>query len=764
MNFLILLFTLLSAVSARSLTAQSLVTCMENSLLSASFFEVVFDPDTRALHYTLDLNSEVNGYIFVDVDVYAYGFKIITKSIDACSLSWKQFCPLFPGDVEIDSVEYISEEYVKMIPGIAYQVPDIDAFARLKVRNAEGDQIACIQAFFTNGKTVSQAGVKWATAVIAGLGLLASAVASAFGNSNAASHVSANAVSLFLYFQSVVVISMMAVDQVPPIANAWSENLAWSMGLIRVSFMQKIFRWYIQATGGTPSLNLTSSTINILVQRSLEYVSDLAKRGAELMKREKPLVLFGNSNVLIFRGIKRVAYQANIELTSVVVTGFTFFILCAYILVAFLFIIKYGSEVCIRAGWMKATRFTDLRQNWKTILKGSLSRYIYIGFTQLVLLSIWEFTQDDSPAVIVLAVLFLILAIGTLAWALFRVHKFARSSLQEHKNPAAVLYGNQKVLDKYGFIYTMFTAEKYYWGAILLFHSFVKCIFIALAQSSGKTQAILFWIIDMVYLGLLIHYKPYLNTPTNILNIMIQVVTTVNSFIFVFFSNIFGQPAAASSILGWVFFILNAAFSLILLIFILVFCAYVIFSKNPDARFRPARDDRTSFQRFSHHDGQKGPTAELLALGIAAKDHNADWQTEIHQLNDLNNSGGSSSKFDEEDQAVPETVPIADEEKETFAGKIMRKLSKGKREKSRGERLISDNSYRAPDDTKEDSFDVEQADYDFDQVHKKQDSVSSFNYNTGRLQNDDITQTTDFVNGMKSSKSNIFEEEPYTRL
>ena len=51
--------------------------------------------------------------------------------------------------------------------------------------------------------------------------------------------------------------------------------------------------------------------------------------------------------------------------------------------------------------------------------------------------------------------------------------------------------------------------------------------------------------------------------------------------------------------MGWVFFILNAAFSLILLILVIVFVLLSVMSKNPDARFAPAKDDRFSFQRKS---------------------------------------------------------------------------------------------------------------------------------------------------------------------
>lgn len=729
------LITLLQLTNAkRTLKASSMVTCMENSQIASSYFDVVFNPDDRSLHYTLNLNSQLSGYVIAHADVYAYGFKIISQSLNFCSLGWKQLCPIYPGQMEIDSIQYISDEYVSQIPGIAYTVPDIDAFVRVVVHDSNQTQVACIQAFFTNGKTVSQPGVKWATAVIAGIGLLTSAVASTFGNSNAASHISANAVSLFLYFQSVAVIAMQHVDAVPPIASAWCENLIWSMGLIRVDFMQKIFRWYVQSTGGDPTLYLTSSSINVLVQRSLEYTNDLFKRGFDLAKRATPMILYGNSNTLIFRGIKRLSYQAGIEITSVVPTGFTFFVLCSYVLIVVLVLLKSALELAIKLGWVSQFRFVDFRQNWQAILKGSLARYIYIGFTQLVILSLWEFVQRDSPAVITLAVLFLVLALGVISWSLFRTFHFARASIAEHKNPAYILYGDEKVLNKYGFIYTMFNANTYWWSAVLIAHTFIKSVFIALAQSSGKTQAIVIWIVDMVYLGLLFHFKPYLNTPTNVIAIAIQFVTTLNSFLFTFFSDIYGQPAAVASIMGWVFFILNAAFSLILLIAILVFCGFVIFSKNPDTRFKPARDDRTSFQRHSHHAAQKGPTAELLALGLTAQDHQQNWENDIKNIN-------------ESSQDLVETSNSSEDvsKDETFAGKIARKLSVVRTKSFKRKSLVNtDEGTELPINKEASDRNLldhinnnEEADqmpspnkltFEDNRGHGKQDSMASFDY------------------------------------
>lgn len=663
------------AAKKRTLTASSLVTCMENSQLSANSFDVSFSPDDRSLHYDLDMTTQIDSYIYAYVDVYAYGFKVITENFDVCSMGWKQFCPVHPGNIQIDSIEYIAEKYVKMIPGIAYQVPDIDAYVRLNIYNNVSENLACIQVFFSNGKTVSQIGVKWVTAVIAGIGLLTSAVLSTFGNSTAASHISANTMSLFLYFQSVAVVAMQHVDSVPPIAAAWSENLAWSMGLIRITFMQKIFRWYVEATGGSASLYLTATTMSVLTQRGLDYLKNT------LVYKRAENVLYGNSNTLIFRGIKRMGYRMKIENTAIVCTGFTFFVLCGYFLAGFIMACKYSIELCIRCGWMRSDRFYQFRKNWRSVLKGSLLRYIYIGFTQLTILSFWEFTERDSAGVIVIACLFIVLSCGLMAWAAYRTIFFASKSVEMYNNPAALLYGDEYVLNKYGFFYTMFNAKHYWWNALLTTYILVKALFVGFAQASGKTQALAIFIIDLAYFVAIIRYKPYLDRPTNIVNIFICTVTLVNSFLFMFFSNLFNQKYAVSAIMGWVFFTMNAAFSLLLLLMILAFTTIILFSKNPDSRFKPAKDDRASFQKHAiPHEGalNKSVANELMALGNVAKDHTENWEYELKSQEGKSEDNLFGVEYDDEKTGTnSENAESSSKEttRPTFSEKVLRSLS-----------------------------------------------------------------------------------------
>lgn len=66
--------------------------------------------------------------------------------------------------------------------------------------------------------------------------------------------------------------------------------------------------------------------------------------------------------------------------------------------------------------------------------------------------------------------------------------------------------------------------------------------------------------------------------------------------------------------MGVIFFIMNAAFALILLLMVLVASGFAIFSKNPDVRYQPMRDDRGSFIK-----SQSNLTTELDALGATAR-------------------------------------------------------------------------------------------------------------------------------------------------
>ena len=237
------------------------------------------------------------------------------------------------------------------------------------------EPLACVEAELSNGKSVYLSAVGWITAVIAGIGLVASAITSGLGHSNTAAHVAANAMSLFGYFQSQAFIGMTAVE-LPPIVASWTQNFQWSMGIIRISFLQKMATWYQRATGGTPSTVLSSlATTSVQVQkRSLELI---AKVAARIMKRTNNNTTNAeNSDVITVRGIERVGFRARIELTNIFFTGYTFFIIFVLLVIAGVGLFKIACESLTKAGRMKGETFRDFRNGWTTVLRGIMFRIV----------------------------------------------------------------------------------------------------------------------------------------------------------------------------------------------------------------------------------------------------------------------------------------------------------------------------------------------------------------------------------------------------
>src|ERR1700733_14857172 len=66
--------------------------------------------------------------------------------------------------------------------------------------------------------------------------------------------------------------------------------------------------------------------------------------------------------------------------------------------------------------------------------------------------------------------------------------------------------------------------------------------------------------------------------------------------------------------MGVIFFIYNAVFALILLLMVLISSGLALFTKNPDTRYQPMRDDRGSFIKSATN-----LTTELDALGATAR-------------------------------------------------------------------------------------------------------------------------------------------------
>ncbi|KKA31251.1 hypothetical protein TD95_002739 [Thielaviopsis punctulata] len=651
----------------RVLTSQSLNTCGDSSGFGASLFKVTFTPNNGSASVDLEATISVSGNVTFDISLSAYGYEILQRTINPCEYeNLSGICPLHSGRLTLPTFTLpVDASTVKNIPAIAYTVPDLDATVRIKVNmTATGQQVACVEADISNGKTVNLIGVKWATASVAGLALISAGIMSGLGHSNTAAHVASNAMSLFGYFQAQAMIGLTAV-RMPPIVRSWTQDFQWSMGVINLGFMQKIFTWYQRATGGTPSSLFDSlSTVSVQVEKRglpaavgsmplpMYGAVDMYERSGTIMTRDiammpraafalarRGVVTTSAGHYLVY-GIERVAFLARIESSNLFLTGLTFFCLFVILTMIGITLFKVITEVLAKNKVMKPDRFQEFRNGWRTVLKGILFRISLIGFPQIVILCMWEFTQKDSAAEVVLAVFFFFGIAITLGWAASKVILIARRSVAMHQNPAYILFSDPQAINKWGFLYVQYRASAYYFIVPTLGYLLVKSMFIAFGQNANVVQAVAFVIIEATALITASVIRPWMDKTTNSINIAICAVNFINSIFLFLMTNVISAPPLMVGVIGVVLFIMNAAFSLILLLMLLGSSILVFFRKNPDNRYHYMADDRASFMKSQTH---LTATTELDALAATARgDKHGGYKSQL-DLDDDNESISSDS-------------------------------------------------------------------------------------------------------------------------
>lgn len=270
----------------------------------------------------------------------------------------------------------------------------------------------------------------------------------------------------------------------------------------------------------------------------------------------------------------------------------------------------------------------------------------------MCILCLWEFTQNDSPAAMVLAVFFFFGITTSLGWASYKVISMARLSVAMHRNPAYILFSDQRALNKWGFLYMQFRASAYYFIVPLLCYVLLKGMFIAFAQKSGVTQAIAFIILEAAALITASVLRPWMDKSTNTFNIAICSINFANAIFLFIFTDVLGLPPLVIGVVGVVLWIANAAFSLILLIMLIVTTTIILFHNNPDTRYQFMNDDRMSFMKSQTH---LQTSNQLEALAATARNSGRGFKPAIDLEEDDVSAMSSSANM----QARPSSLHSA---------------------------------------------------------------------------------------------------------
>lgn len=461
--------------------------------------------------------------------------------------------------------------------GIAYTVPDLDAVARLNLVTADGTQISCLQAAVSNGITVDQVSVAWVLAVITGLGLIASIVLSIIGHTDIATNIYFRTL-LFLGFMQTQAIAGMSSVSFPPIVQSWTSMFQWTMGIVGVNFLQTICTWFQRATGGTPASLLTITEESVfMAKRAVPDLTMLARRSTDTTN--------GGTEQTV-RGIERMGYRASIERTNIFMTGYLFFYFVTVCIVLVTIALQFGlSWYRKKKKNPKLEQETGATIEWKTSLRGCLFRIVSLGFPQMCVLCLWELIERDSAAEIVLAVTMWLSMIAVLGFATFSVFRRALASRGLHERPAYALYSDPRCFTKWGVLYTSYHPEAYYFAIPILVYTVAKGAVTAFAQSNPIAQSIVLLILETAMLLAVAIIKPFVDKAANGFGITAAVLNFLSSIFLLIFSDVFDQPAMMTSILGVLWCLYNAAFTLALLIWLLIGFYSAITLKAPTTRY-----------------------------------------------------------------------------------------------------------------------------------------------------------------------------------
>jgi hypothetical protein len=147
----------------------------------------------------------------------------------------------------------------------------------------------------------------------------------------------------------------------PPIVRAWTQNFQWTMGIIRLGFLQDIATWYGRTTPVHSDMVSPSSSLTSVI---LEKRTNTGTGSAFSM------------NDAVLRGIERVCYVAGVEYNNFFMTGYMWFAIATLFLFAVVISTKFGCGYIVRRRSSGLQRWQGPTRCWRTIMKGLLYRLV----------------------------------------------------------------------------------------------------------------------------------------------------------------------------------------------------------------------------------------------------------------------------------------------------------------------------------------------------------------------------------------------------
>ncbi|KAJ4148404.1 hypothetical protein LMH87_002876 [Akanthomyces muscarius] len=594
-----------SAMAADILKTSGFSDCGSDATIKVDKINITYDNANKTVIFDVAGRSTKEQNVTAHLSVTAYGNQIYQRSFNPCDESTfiQQLCPLPVGDFAARGSQQIPEQFAKMVPAIAFQVPDIAADTKLELESADTKKkVACIESSVTNGKTVNVPAVSYVAAGIAGVAFLASGVSAAgaalSSGAGGAGTVSPSFSETVGWFQGMAMNGMLSVSY-PPVYQSFTKNFAFSVGLVPWSGMLSAIDSLRASTGGNLTddnveyiANATAGQTGVLhFKRAVSAVAAIALRDIETSVNGTENAPAGTTAQQTVQGIEAYARKVSVPKSDVFMTA----LLVVAIVIASIVLGMVLLKVILEA-WAIWGTFPESLKGFRKHYWGSIARtitnLILLLYGIWVLYCIFQFSRADSSWLAkTLAGVTLALFTGILAFFTWKIYSTVQK-LKAAEGDAAGLYENKELWTKYSLFYDAY--RKNYWWLFIpaIIYMFAKGACIAAGDGHGMQQTIAQLVIEGCMLVLLIWSRPYERRAGNILNIVIQTIRVLSVGCILIFVEELGVAQTTKTVTGVVLIVVQSALTGVLAILVAWNAINACITANPHRLRRKEMEKR----------------------------------------------------------------------------------------------------------------------------------------------------------------------------
>ncbi|KAJ5815318.1 hypothetical protein N7474_007095 [Penicillium riverlandense] len=592
-----------AAVASDTLTTDGFGLCMADSDIKVQKLDVTYTRSNNEVVFDVAGTNDKAQNVMAALTVTAYGKQVYTRSFDPCSdeVHIARLCPVPSGSFSAQGKLPIPSEYASQIPSIAFSIPDLDGQAKLVLKSKDsGKDVACVESQLSNGKTTNIPAVTYVSAGIAAAALALSGL-SAMG---AAGHPGAPSASpgfgdVMGWFHTMATNGMLSVSY-PAVYKSFSQNFAWSTGLIPWSDMQTSIDNFRKMTGG----NLTDANFQYLRnasssggsswlrRRALDQVvqvADLVSRSIDTSfdastKNSSSSSNDGSGLHQVMDGIKGVSEELMIPAANTFMTVLMIFAIVIAAIVVGILLVKVILEIWALYGTFPK-KLSTFRKDYWGLMARTITNLILVLYSIWVLYCVYQLKNGDSWAAKLLAAVTLATFTGILLGFGARIFYMARK-YKKAEGDTSGLYEDKETWRKYSLFYDNYKKDFWWLFVPIIIYMFAKGCIIAGAQGHGLVQSAGQLIVESLLLILLVWNRPYATKSCLGINITIQIVRVVSVACVLVFVEELGLSQTTKTVTGIVLIVLQSALTGVLAILIAINAIIVCCRENPHTRRR----------------------------------------------------------------------------------------------------------------------------------------------------------------------------------